>query len=644
MNLFPAFYTIRLTLACKLILLLLFLSTLLFAEGTKQLVPNQGGRVYLYTNATVYNDFGRYNGTDGQRLYIHIENPNTEQVFLGFSRPVSSGHHPCNGSTAIDGYFRIKDPTGRVVYPIKDNPNGQVLNATTSNITTYNQAVAGPKPINGATGYTPFVFNPTGLPAGDYYVEFSRVINTVSLNNPMPIEWFDITVATKTPAPSAINGRLFARNWALFSPSISCGTNANYTWFDRAFNGTFFVYTNENIVTEVDFNSAGFQAAAFNAVFNDAGTTRTGDVIEDRKSRDNIRSSAAQHRIFLHDPDINVYPTGVLGQFSSSPVYFACENGTACVEVVATEPGQIGVLVDLDRTSGNFIYDDGTKDVLIAFKIDPLPNEKAPYIRCIPWDGLDGLGNPVPDIEDITNIAMLVRYAQGIYHFPIYDAEYMVNGFDVTTIRPLPNNGSPKKVYYDDSNIPNNYGVGINIPNINPFNGCNTPCHYWTNYEFGNLNTINTWYFAREEYVRQVDVGGCPISAINDTTKTPANMAKIVDVLRNDIGIQNIDTVSIGLATNPNNGIATFDSLTFQVNYTPNPGFIGLDSFNYEFCYGILPVRSLCDVALVVITVESRPEDCQNIYDDDGDGLADCDDPDCLPATPVIRRKKGKKN
>ena len=251
----------------------------LLAEGTKQLAPASTDRVYLYFNSSEYNDFGRYDGSDDQRLYIHIANPETEQVFLGFSQPVGSGHHPCNGSTAITAFFRIKDPTGRVVYPIRDNANGQILDITTSNITTYNQAVAGPAPIAGAAGYTPFVFDPSGLSAGDYYIEFSRVNNAVSLNNPTPIEWFDITVATKTPSPTAIDGRLFSRNWALFAPSTSCGTNADFTWFDRPFNGSFFVYTDQNIVTSVDFSGAGFQPAAFNAVFNDAGTTQTNNVI-----------------------------------------------------------------------------------------------------------------------------------------------------------------------------------------------------------------------------------------------------------------------------------------------------------------------------------------------------------------------------
>jgi len=629
-------------LSCFLVTFLLLSTFNLLAEGTKQLAPNPTDRIYLYCNSTAYNDFGRYDGNDAQRLYIHIDNPNTEQVFLGFSQPVGSGHHPCNGSTEITGFFRIKDPTGRIVYPIRDDVNGQILNGVTSNITAYSQAMAGPAPIAGAAGCAPFVFDPSGLPAGDYYVEFSRINNAVSLNNPMPIEWFDITVATKTPNPTAIDGRIFSRNWAFFAPSTSCGTNADFTWFDRPFNGSFYVYTDQHIVTSVDFAGAGFQPAAFNVVFNDAGTTQTNDVIEDRKSLNGVRSSAAQHQIFLNNPDINVYSSGMLGKFSITPKLFACENGTACVEGVMTEPGQIDVLVDLDRASGDFIYDIGSADVLIAFKVEPFPGEQPPYIRCVPWDGRDGFGNKVGGTDAIENSDILVRYTQGIYHFPIYDAEYILRGYDVTTIRPLPDNGSPKKIYYDDINIPDDYGTGIIQPNQNPFNGCDVPCHPWTNKDFGDLNTINTWFFAREEYELEIELGGCPIIAINDTSQTPINTAIGLAILENDLGTEVIDTIITSVVIPPLNGIANFDTLSLLADYTPASGFLGLDSFTYIFCYGIRPVRSLCDSAVVFINVTPLPEDCQNNVDDDGDGMIDCDDPDCqLVAPPIQRMKQG---
>jgi len=40
--------------------------------------------------------------------------------------------------------------------------------------------------------------------------------------------------------------------------------------------------------------------------------------------------------------------------------------------------------------------------------------------------------------------------------------------------------------------------------------------------------------------------------------------------------------------------------------------------------------------------VNPLPEDCTNNVDDDGDGMTDCDDPDCqLVAPSIYRMKKG---
>jgi len=218
----------------------------------------------------------------------------------------------------------------------------------------------------------------------------------------------------------------------------------------------------------------------------------------------------------------------------------------------------------------------------------------------------------------------------------------MFTGFDVTTIRPVPNNGSPKRIYYDDSNIPDAYGPGISQAQENPFNGCDVPCHTWSNESFGDVNTINTWFFAREEYIWPVATAGCPITAYNDSTILPVNTSRDINVLTNDIGTELIDTAGIYIGFQPNDGLATFDSIALQASYTPNPGFVGMDTFSYVFCYGIKPVRNLCDSAWVYVTVTPEPENCSNMADDDGDGLIDCDDPDCQPlkVTNIYRKKQ----
>ena len=51
-----------------------------FAEGTAQTTESNSDYTHLLTNYGEYNDFGRYNGTVDQRLFIHIEDPETITV------------------------------------------------------------------------------------------------------------------------------------------------------------------------------------------------------------------------------------------------------------------------------------------------------------------------------------------------------------------------------------------------------------------------------------------------------------------------------------------------------------------------------------------------------------------------------------
>ncbi len=622
------------TLLCLLLLYFCSLSYFVQAEGTKQLAPNSSDRVFLYSNVEAYGNFAQFGSSDAQRLYIHISDPDNEQIFLGFSRAVNLGHYPCEGSE-IPIYFRIVGPSGVVVYPNRGNPNGQRLDATNANINSRSQAVNGPKQIVGDDGYDAIVFDPIGFVPGDYYIEFSRNESTPSLDKYIAIEWWDITVATKDATPNAINGRVYAKNWALMSPSISCGEDPTYGWFDRPFNGSFHVYTDQKIVSKVDFNNGGFQAAAFNVFFNDFGTQQTGDVVVDRQSLLAERTNAAQHRIFLNDPDIIAYPSGTLGRYDFLPTYLACEDGSGCVSASVTQPGQIDVLIDFDQTNGAFVYDEGTADVIIAFKVDPLPGETVPYERCIPWDGKDAFGNKVKEGD---NIKLLIRYTQGIYHFPIYDAEFFLNGFIPTTIRPFVNS-SQVHLYYDDINITASSNTTDPIADV--FNGCDAPCHRWDNKEFGNLNTINTWFFATEETNIDINIEACPLAIVNDTSQTSIGQAINIPILENDLQIDIINKELLTLGTLlPQNGIVLFNKETGEVTYTPNATFIGQDSFQYIACLDVMPADALCNTATVFIDIlPNLVENCVNGFDDDGDGLPDCDDPDCLPATPgaIIR-------
>ncbi|MFK7808899.1 MAG: hypothetical protein AB8F74_13930, partial [Saprospiraceae bacterium] len=473
---------------------ILFLNILMyhsaFATGTPELAPTNTDTISLLINDNSYYNFARYESSDAERLYINISNPESEQVFLGFSQPTTNAHWPT--LDRVDGFFRIKDPSGAVVY------GPQRLSASTSNISTYDQTVAGPQPLGGVGAYDPFVFDPSGLSAGDYYVEFSR--DSLVNSGELLITFFDITVATTDSSPAEIEGRVFAKNWAFFLPSID-KPSVTYSWFDRPFNGRFFVYTEDGFVSDIDFVNSGFQPAAFNISMNSSGTGTSGDVIEDRKSLDGGQGNTVEYKIFLEEPDVNVYPSGTFGSLlTDSTTLIGCPETGYFIKIVTTQQGVIEVLLDQDQMTGAGIYDPGTADVLLAVNVDEQLTDDTPgeYTRYIPWDGLDGLGAVV----DPTTVAVPVEvtFSQGRYHIPVYDAEYNLYGFRSTVIRPSPPPSYVLNYYYDDSNIVDS----PNIPGQEAINseGC-VPvdsCHQWNNSAYGDLNTLNTYWFAKQEF------------------------------------------------------------------------------------------------------------------------------------------------
>ncbi len=482
------------TKTCAQILCAFFFHFFIFntiqAEGTPQLSPTNTDTISLFFNSPNYYNFARYGSSDAERLYVHIANPESEQVFLGFSQPIEDGHYP--GANYVDGYFRIVDPSGTVVY------GPQLLDATTSNISSYAETVAGPSTIAASGGYAPFTFNPSGLVAGDYYVEFSLDEFTDS-EDEFLITYFDITVATNNSTPVALDGRVFAKNWAFYLPSISKGTDVDYTWFDRPFNGRLFAYTEDGFVSDINFLGSGFQPAAFNISMNSVGTGISGNVIEDRKSLNSGQGNTVEYKIFLNDPDEIIYPSGTFGSLlTDSTQLIGCPDIGYRFRIMTTQQGVIELLLDQDQASGVGVFDPGTTDRIFAVDVQEQLTDDTPdlYTRYIEWDGLDGLGNPV----DPTSVAipMEISFSQGRYHIPVYDAEYNLNGFTSTVIRPAPPTGYVLKYYWDDSNIPDDPLV-VGQDSINT-EGCAPACHQWADYGYGNVNTINTYWYAKQEF------------------------------------------------------------------------------------------------------------------------------------------------
>ncbi|MBU0486946.1 MAG: gliding motility-associated C-terminal domain-containing protein [Bacteroidetes bacterium] len=426
-------------------------SATVMAEGTKQIMPTSTswGRLEVYPG---FSPFASYNCPVDHRLNIHV-NSTTEKIYFGFGRILYYDLSQVTTTT-----FRIRDPNGNIVMgPLSIPTSGAGF------IQNHAQAVIGPSTISGG-GYTPLSYTP--LLTGDYYIEFDDPGFTSSER--IEFEFFDITVASSSN--QAIDGRIWSKAWQL--TVVSSGSPDPYL---HEFEGTMFVYTDDGIVTSCDFNN--MRPFVFLLSCNQTGCTNTGNFIEDRKSIEDpsCQYTYPQYKIFLNDPDPVCFPSGVIGSITAPGTLTGCPPNDFCINVEVNSTGSAEVLIDLNGTPG---YQPGSSDVLLSQTVNAGTN-------CIPWDGLNGLGGPVPNG---TPIVCEVSYINGLTHLPLNDVEYNPNGFIVTIIRPTAPIPKPA-LFWDDSNL-----AGFTNP---PPGGCVDPtgCHEFLDM-FGNARTINTWWYA----------------------------------------------------------------------------------------------------------------------------------------------------
>ena len=478
-------------------LALILTHTHLHSEGSRELAPNAvisitnmngtfqtNDIAALNLNHPDYQNFASYdNPQASSRLHIHITDPQQEAIHLGFS----SGTRNVTGMTQqfVDYEYRVIDPNGNVIYgPI------QVLQGN-GNASTWQLATTGPDPIYPG-GYIPQTVTSSDLMAagwsgpGDYYIEFRELLN----NDRFLINYWDITVFNHSqPTQIEKKGRVWSQNWALFAIN-------DFDFPNRPFNGAFYVCAEDPsnpdaaFITKVDFNGSGFRPAAFNIAFNSFGVLNTGNIQMDRQSAENINSTTPEYEIFLNDP-VDLCESASGGQIEVIGIG-RCGVTDFCIKYQTSQPGQIEVLLDFDGNDGEFTP--GSADRLLSVTVDSNEVNKP---MCLDWDGKNGLGIQLVQSGQ-TKIPVVISYAQGIYHFPIFDAELLTDGLTIQSVRP---SGPSPLLYYDDSRISAPSGSGE--PQVQ-LSGCNQPCHKWTNYTngaaigFGNLNTINSWWFSQQ--------------------------------------------------------------------------------------------------------------------------------------------------
>ncbi|MBU0765539.1 MAG: hypothetical protein KJ607_11955, partial [Bacteroidetes bacterium] len=418
-------------------------------EGTKEIMPasNSYGRLEVYPN---FSPFTTYNCPEEYRLNIRICNAG-EKIYFGFGQT-----YDANQIAYSDVSFRVRAPDGTIVMGPTSVPS-----SGTGFISSYTRAVTGPSTI-AAGGYTPFSYLP--LTTGDYYIEFDFEDFDLYRREFM---FFDITVATA--AGEAASGRLWSKAWQL-TTSISAAPD----YYDNPFDGTMYVYADDGIVTSVDFN--GMRPLVFTVCANRSGCFNTGNQYQDRKSVIGYYNYP-QYKVFLNPPDEDCFPTGELGSITQPSWFSGCTPGDYCINITVNQAGTVEILLELNGISG---FQPNTADRMIIADVEEGHN-------CIPFDGLNGLGNPV---QENTQVVVSITYYNGITHLPLTDVEYNENGYIVRIIRPYTPNPVPA-LFWDDTNIP--------FGSTSPDGGCTNPtgCHNFYNF-FGDSCTINTWWYASE--------------------------------------------------------------------------------------------------------------------------------------------------
>jgi len=480
---------------CSILVLSSLLCTSLYAEGTPNLRTATGDPVLLFIGSNDFGNFASYDGPEESRLNFRIAEAG-ETVYFGLSRLYRNTGLPEN--------------FGQYEYRVRSAADGSVVfgpitvNANNENLSTYEEARLGPSVITPGGYPTDGTSTFVAPAAGDYYLEFEQN----RAGRPRYIGLWDITIANNGVTQT---GRVYSKNWAFRVPELN--PEQPECAFGAELSTVFFSYTEDGFVTQIDFTDSGFQPLSFNLAFNRTGPGETDDLLLDRQSvaNENSTANAAEHLIFLSEPDAVLFPDGQCGNVSVAGEIRCQANETFCIPVVATLPGQAEIVLDFNN---NGVFDEGMDRIFVYRFIDMNDLE-----ACVPWDGL--LGNGVRPEEGAT-VDILVEYTQGVQHWALYDGEFMKNGFCVTPVRPLCGDGGNTPLYYDDTNIPDSPGTGAPQRILDGCECRTAACRTWNNFDanaddgcnvidsnttgYGDKNTLNTWWFASSSSAASFDV------------------------------------------------------------------------------------------------------------------------------------------
>ncbi|MCX6248623.1 MAG: hypothetical protein NTW10_12940 [Bacteroidetes bacterium] len=453
------------------IVLLLSLCDSVYAEGTKQVLPDStvsSASLMIDRNNPMYTRFGYIGCPANYRLYIHIKNVG-ETILFGLQSPVANVGYNLrrpNGTIAMTGNLPSAPAPGYIRY--------------------YRNAVVGP--FQAYSGYNPLSQKVVSIAdTGNWYFEIKSIPGG---NGTVEFTYFDFQVVTGLNLPAlpadTINGRVWSQSWQFYA---NLGGNNTY----EPFNAALYVYSDDGITTRIKFSGVHWGEGTI--FCNPVGCLNTGNFPVDRQSNNNNTYATfpgiAWYKVFLSNPDSLVYPDGQYGRVISDPTMIDDPNYPVCsgrkyIEVVVNKKGRI--IVDIDIP-----YGDSTYDVLIESDVNPGLNH-------IPWGGLDGHGGQVPAG---TWLMLAVTFINGLTNLPLWDIEQNPLGYKVSLIRPRGPALSEPLIYWDDSQLTND-GNCPNAPTTVNLGGCDpttSVCHDWAGIDCHEKMINSWWYSGSSSYV-----------------------------------------------------------------------------------------------------------------------------------------------
>ncbi len=487
-------------------LLVILASSFGFSEGTMQLITCADCEAGLSINDKA--QFAYPNIDADRRLYIRIgQDAVNERIYVALSE---------------QWYVQIVSPDGarKFVY----NGAGFVENGTPSPfpflgngvISSYTQSEAGPNGVtqrnaSGTTtaGYNAMVFDPD-VP-GDWYIEFTDDSNMGLPSEGERCEYWDITVVdASTPANNVIDGRIWAYQWGMRS-----GPGSTPPGPGPRLNSTFYIYTDEQVVTSIEVGSPDNPGwgGDWSIACNNYGIIESADPGEARKSingdADDLHGFLGQYRIFVNDPDIIEFPSGLDEIEVGTVAIDVCADGGSFITFNTNVDGVGDLTLDFPPYANN-----GAEDIM--FPAEAINNGA----NTIEWDGRDGAGTI---ITAGTVFKVRVFIGASIVHLPLYDIEGLT-GLKAQLIRP----GIPGYIglYWDNSNI-----LGGTVETIDP--GCMSSVSGICNdYGYSNEITLNNWWNGLDKVVEADIIAPQGINSSVDAGA--ANAVCFVDEITNE--------------------------------------------------------------------------------------------------------------